>query len=100
MGSDLNILKSRHTSEIKRLLNEYSLYVGEQNVGIKTFIDSEGYYQMSTSHFYKGEDKAGVYITSAANFTSEEEALSNAKRQLTMFYDGKGEWRKNEDYNL
>lgn len=100
MDKDFQILKSEHTSEVKRLVNEYSLYVGDQRVGIKIYLDSDGYYQMNTSHFYQGKDKAGAYITSAANFKSEEEALSNAERQLLAFYDGQGEWRKNESYYL
>ncbi|OLN21719.1 hypothetical protein BTO30_13540 [Domibacillus antri] len=100
MDKDFNILSSERISEIKRLINEYSLYVGDQKIGIKIYLDSDGYYQMETSHYYRGKDKAGVYITSAANFESEDEALSNAKRQLLMFNDGKGEWRKNEDYYI
>lgn len=100
MEKDFEILRNKNTSEIKRLVNEYSLYVGNQNVGIKIYLESNGYFQMSTSHFYRGKDKAGFYITSAANFTSEEEALRNAKNQLLSFYDGEGEWKVNEDYNF
>lgn len=100
MDKDFDILSSEHTSEIKRLVNEYSLYVGYQKVGIKIYLESNGYYQMDTSHYYTGKDKAGAYITSAANFSSEQEALRNAKNQLLSFYDGEGEWRVNEDYNF
>lgn len=100
MDWDFELLTNRHTSEIKRLVNEYSLYVGYQKVGIKIYIDADGYYQMKTSHFYRGKDKAGVYITSAANFESEKEALRNAKNQLLSFYDGEGEWKENDSYNF
>ena len=100
MSKDFEILSSTHISEVKRLLNVYSMYVGNQRVGIKIYFDSNGYYQMCTSHYYRGEDKAGVYIASAANFESEDEALSNAKRQLLSFYDGNGEWKENDSYNI
>lgn len=100
MDRDFEILSSQHTSEIKRLVNEYSLYVGYQKVGIKIYSESNGYYQMDTSHYYRGKNKAGVYITSATTFFSEEEALHNAKNQLLSFYDGEGEWRANKDYNF
>lgn len=100
MDWDFELLASNHISEIKRLVNEYSLFVGHQRVGIKIYIDDEGYYQMKTSHFYRGKDKAGVYISSAANFESEREALRNAKTQLLFFYDGEGEWKENDSYHL
>lgn len=100
MDKDFEILSNQHISGIKRLVNEYLLYVGNQKVGIKIYLESNGYYQMKTSHYYKGKDKASAYITSAANFSSEEEALRNAKNQLLSFYDGEGEWKKNDDYNL
>ncbi|GIN39034.1 hypothetical protein [Heyndrickxia oleronia] len=100
MTNEFEMLNSKHTTGIQKLVNEYSLYVGDQKVGIKIYFDANGYYQMATSHFYKGEGKAGVYITSAANFESEKEALRNAKNQLLMFYDGKGEWRKNKYYSI
>lgn len=97
---DLKILESEHSSGIARLVNEYSMRVGDKKVGIKVYLDSDGYYQMDTSHYYRGEGKAGVYTTSAANFKSEQEALIYANRQLTSLYDGKGEWHKNDEYNL
>ena len=100
MDWDFELLTDNHTSEIKRLVNEYSFYVGKQRVGIKIHIDTYGYYQMETSHFYRGKNKAGVYISSAANFESEKEALLNAKKQLLSFYDGEGEWKENDSYHL
>ncbi|QPC47120.1 hypothetical protein [Mangrovibacillus cuniculi] len=100
MDKDFEILNVKDVSEVKRLVNQYALFIGDQNVGIKIYLGADGFYQMSTSHYYRGKDKAGVYITSAANFNSEHEALTNAIRQLTMFYDGEGEWRKNEDFNI
>lgn len=98
MDRDLELLESEHAYDIKKLLNEYKLKIGDQKVGIKTYLDSNGYYQMETSHLYRGEGKAGVYTASAANFQSEYEALTFAKRQLLSFYDGQGEWFKNEMY--
>ncbi len=63
-------------------------------MGIKIYIDTYGYYQMETSHFYRCKNKAGVFISSAANFESEKEALLNAKKQLLSFYDGEGSGKK------
>lgn len=100
MDWDFELLTNNHTSNIKRLVNEYSLYVGNQKVGIKIHIDAFGYYQMKTSHFYRGKNKAGFYITSAANFETEKEALRYANSQLLSFYDGEGEWKDNDSYNI
>lgn len=96
---DFELLEEhKDISEVYRLVNEYSLYVGYQSVGIKIFLDSSGYYQMKTSHHYQGKNQAGVYTVSRANFSSEEEALGEAKRQLIAFYDGEGTWSVNENY--
>lgn len=51
-------------------------------------------FQMETSHFYRCKNKAGVYISLAANFESEKEALLNAKNSYFLFMMVKGVERK------
>lgn len=100
MDWDFEVLDKEQISDVMKLVNEYSMFIGFQRVGIKIFIDSNGKYQMNTSHFYKGKGMAGVYTTSFGNHDTEDEALKFARKQLLSFYDGEGEWKKNEDYNF
>ncbi|QPQ30417.1 hypothetical protein [Lysinibacillus sp. JNUCC 51] len=98
MSKNFEISTSRNVSGVRKLISQYTMLVGNKKVGIKIYLGSDGYYQMDTSHYYRCKDCAGIYISSAANFSSEEEALNNAHQQLTIFYDGEGEWRVNEDF--
>lgn len=100
MEWDFDLLTDENILEAKRLINEYSMFIGKQRVGIKIYIDADGYYQMRTSHYYQGKDKASAYTTSSTSFESEREALSRAKNQLLSFYDGQGRWHENESYHL
>lgn len=100
MNWDFELLADKDVSEVKRLVNEYSMLVGNQRIGIKVYIDENGFYQMKTSHFYQGKNNAGAYITTAANFETEQEALNRAKNQLLAFFDGQGIWHDNDDYYI
>ena len=97
---DFELLADQNISEIKRLVNKYSMLVGNQRIGIKIYIDENGFYQMKTSHFYQGKKNTGSYMTTAANFESEQEALNRAENQLLAFYDGQGIWHENDNYLL
>ena len=98
MNWDFEVLTDKDISEVKRLVNEYSIFVGDQRIGIKIYIDENGLYQMKTSHFYQGKNNSGAYISTAAIFETEQEALNRAKNQLLAFYDGQGMWHENDDY--
>lgn len=98
MDWDFELLADKNIYEVKRLVNEYSMFVGNQRIGIKVYFDENGFYQMETSHFYQGKNNAGAYITTAVNFETEQEALKRAKNQLLAFYDGQGIWHENEKY--
>lgn len=100
MSWDFELLADQNISEVRRIVNEYSMFVGNQRIGIKIYIDENGFYQMKTSHFYQGKDNAGAYITTAANFETEHDALNRAKNQLLAFYDGQGMWHENENYYI
>ncbi|WP_306009356.1 hypothetical protein [Bacillus sp. MMSF_3328] len=99
MNKDLELLSSQTLIEYaKKLESQYVVSIDGQDIGIKIYVDSNGYYQMDTSHYYQGPGRAGVYITSAANFDSAEEALIIARNQLSLAYDNKGQWVKNINY--
>ena len=98
MNWDFELIADQNISEVKRLENEYSMLVENQRIGIKIYSDENGLYQMKTSHFYQGKHNAGPYITTAANFETEQEALNRAKNQLLAFYDGQGIWHENDNY--
>ncbi|MBK3494084.1 hypothetical protein JFL43_04270 [Viridibacillus sp. YIM B01967] len=49
--------------------------------------DAHGYFHFITSHYYHGGEQAGPYISSIANFPSEQEAIIGARRQIFSVYD-------------
>ncbi|WP_313150116.1 hypothetical protein [Lysinibacillus capsici] len=99
--SNINYLNDEHFDDIQEVVSEYFVRLGSQKIAIRITLDSNGYYQMSTSHFYKGSDLASPVITSAANFKSEAEALMYSRKQIAGFYDPTDKnavWIENEYY--
>lgn len=84
MDWDFELLADKNISEVKRLVNEYSMFVGNQRIGIKVYFDENGFYQMETSHFYQGKNNAGAYITTAVNFETEQEALKELRTNFWL----------------
>lgn len=96
-----NQLKDDKISYVEKIVSQWEVTLGEQSVGIRITLDSNGYYQYKTSHFYQRSELAGIVLNTQANFSSEEEALIYAKKQLVGFYEADDEtskWIKNENY--
>jgi hypothetical protein len=94
-------LQDDKISYVEKIVSQWEMTIGEQIVGIKITLDSNGYYQFKTSHFYQRSELAGSVLSSQANFTSEEEALIYAKKQIVGLYEPEDEtakWVENEYY--
>ena len=83
MKNELDYLMNDKIEYVEKVIGMYEVNIDGQEIKITTTLDSNGYYQ--------AEGK-GPYLTSAANFQSEKEALLYAKRQITGTYDGTGVW--------
>ncbi|MFE6167026.1 hypothetical protein ACFVP8_04010 [Viridibacillus arvi] len=72
---------------VEEIVSQWIIRIGDQKINIRITKDAHGYFQFVTSHYYHGSEQAGPYIASAANFTSEKEAIIYARRQVVSFYD-------------
>ncbi|NFO03134.1 hypothetical protein FDC58_16720 [Clostridium botulinum] len=90
--------------EAYKVIDIIEVWLGMKKIKIKLLeiIKGNGFkYHYSNSHWYKGSDKAGPYISSNVGFNTKEEALSGAIRELTFFYnesDEDAQWIENDQF--
>lgn len=91
-------------SEAYKLYSEYSIYVGNQKIGIKIVVDFEGTYGYKLSHHYKGSQQFTEYVSSINySFDDERQALVGAKSEIFSFYnpnDEDAKWILDDSYYI
>lgn len=101
MLSYFDVLKDTKISSIYEVVGEWEVHVGKQTVKIKVLKDENEKYHYRTSHYYKGSEQVGPYVSSINPADSLKEALYLAKKQIVSFYnpsDPNAKWIKDEDY--
>lgn len=101
MKEFLEIFNNKEISEIYQVIEEFEIWVGDQNIKIKISIDNYGRYHHRINYHYKGSQQASVYLSSICIGDSKKEAYMNAYREIFGFYnpeDKKAKWILNEDY--
>lgn len=101
MKEFLEIFNNKEISEVYQVIEEFKIWVGDQDIKIKISIDNYGRFHHKLNYHYKGNDQADPYTSSRCIADTKKEAYMNAHSEIFSFYDPSdenGEWILNENY--
>ncbi|MGE7623846.1 hypothetical protein ACQKMD_12505 [Viridibacillus sp. NPDC096237] len=99
--SYIDYLEDKAFKSVEEIISQFIVKIGDQKIKIRITKDAHGYFHFVTSHYYQGSEQEGPFISSIANFPSEIEAITGARRQIVSFYepeDKNAVWIENESF--
>lgn len=94
MKEFLEIFNNKEILEIYQVIEEFKIWVDDQEIKIRISIDNYGRFHHKVNYYYKGSQQATPYISSICIGNTKKEAYMNAYREIFSFYDPTDKNRK------
>lgn len=86
---------------VHEIVRSLKARIDGKEIGIHILKNRNGHYFFELSHYYRGADTAGPYVSSENRFSSAEEAARGALQSAALLYrssDEGGSWLKSDSF--